>query len=258
MIRLTGAVVAVLLLGGAFSAATAEAPGGSPGQMATRWVIEPIDPPAGERLLASKEYVLKQRLLPTGLMRLPRAVGQAEAGAELAAGTELIEVKSTAGIVFCEGQIRSKKMIGGRLQVCFLDGDFDGRLESTFRSSSQAPALVMIGGLMPKKRMALAAPIAIDRADPATSQLGTFVAIERRNFFNIYSRESFMILFGSSEQQERITWPVQFKAAEMPKELDILGARFTALRETGGRMAIRVDQAMPAQPFGVIQTMSYR
>jgi hypothetical protein len=224
----------------------------------TLWMIEPAPAPSGVRHLASKEYVLKQRLLPTRLAELPRQVGEAEIGSSLPAGTQLIEVSNRAGALFCEGEMHKGKLAGGRAQICFMDADRDGRFESRFKSWSATPSLVTISGRIPKTLTPIASPIEYRLVDPATSRLGAFVAIERRNYFNIYSRESFMIVFGAGERQSRITTPVSFKSAEMPKEMTILGARFTALSEAEGKMAIEVHSPMPRQPFGVIQTVSYR
>ncbi|RST31474.1 hypothetical protein HMF7854_11960 [Sphingomonas ginkgonis] len=148
----------------------------------TVWWIEPAAPPPGIRQLASKEHVLKQRLLPSGLVRLSRAVSTAEAGIDLAAGSELIEVTGGPGVIFCDGRMKATKMLGVAFQGCLIDQNGDGRFDAAFRTLSQAPALVMIGGRMPGKLLPLSAPISYEREDPATSTLGNFVAIERRNY----------------------------------------------------------------------------
>ena len=220
-------------------------------ELSTTWWLEPSAPPPGIRHLAGKEHVLKQRLLPAGLAKLGRAVSKAEASFDLPAGTELIQVKGGTGPIFCDGQLQ-------KAQGCLLDSDSDRRFDSAFRTWSQTPALVMINGPMPTKLMTLASPIPYENLDPATSTLDAFVAIERRNWFNIYGLESFTILFGSSNKQERITDPVQFKSTELPKQLNILGSNFTVLSEKDGRMAVRVDVAMPRQPFRVTKTISFR
>ena len=225
--------------------------------LVTRWTIEPAPPPQGIRELAAKELVVKQRLLPGGLIELGRNVTRAEAGADIVAGTQLIEVKGPAGAIFCEGELRLNGIGAGR-QTCLVDSDGDARLDAAFRAASNTPALVMISDRMPKTTQPLAAPIPYQRIDPAKSRLGAFVAIERRNWFNIYGLEGFTILFGSADRQARITSPVQFKSSEMPKELNVLGARFTALAEKDGKMSIRVEEGMPAQDIGVTRTVSYR
>jgi hypothetical protein len=221
-------------------------PGDPPGE--PLWTIEPGPPPAGVRHLASKEYVLKQRLLPVGLAELGRDT--TETSAALAEGTQLIEVPTGVGATFCEGDPQGDGEHGGRPQICFLDSNRDGRFEGWFRRWSQTPALVTISAHAPETRP-LAAPLPYRRLDPAASRLDAFVAIERR------SRGTFQIAFGSGGRKDRISGLIQFKSAQMPKQITILGARFTALSESGGMLAIEVQSAMPAQPFGV-QWVAYR
>jgi hypothetical protein len=218
------------------------------------WTIELAPHPVGIRHLAGKEEVLRQRLLPSGLAELARVWSDPEVG-ELPAGMQLIEASSDSGAVYCEGNIREADSTG---LLCFLDSDRDGRFESRFKVPSSTPALVMITAKMPKAPKPLAEPLEYRTVSPATSRIPAFVAIERRNFFNIYSRENFMIVFGTGDEKKRISDPVGFKAADMPKEMTILGARFTALSEKDGKMAIEVHSGMPAQPFAVMSTTTYR
>jgi hypothetical protein len=223
-------------------------------RLSSFWVIEPAPHPAGIRHLAGKEEVLRQRLLPSGLAELARVWSDPEVG-ELPAGMQLIEASSDLGAVYCEGDIREGES-GGLL--CFLDSDRDGRFDSRFKAASSTPALAMFTGKMPKAPKPLAEPLEYRIVSPATSRIPAFVAIERRNYFNIYSSENFMIVFGTGDEKKRITDPVHFKSADMPRELTILGARFTALSETDGKMAIEVHSGMPAQPFAVMSTVTYR
>lgn len=223
-------------------------------RLSTFWIIEPAPHPVGVRHLGGKEEVLRQRLLPSGLAELARVWSDPEIG-ELPAGMQLIAASSDLGAVYCEGDIREGDSDG---LLCFLDSDRDGRFESRFRTVSSTPALVMLSGKTPKAPRPLAEPLEYRVVDPKTSRIPAFVAIERRNYFNIYIRESFMIVFGTGDEKKRITAPIQFKSADMPKELTVLGARFTALSEADGKMAIEVHNGMPAQPFAVIKTVTYR
>lgn len=246
-------ISAAVALGAALGLAAAPAAAQSR-RLTSFWVIEPAPHPVGVRHLAGKEEVLRQRLLPSGLAELARVWSDPEVG-ELPSGMQLIEASSDMGAVYCEGDIREGGS-GGLL--CFLDSDRDGRFESRFKTVSSTPALVMLSGRMPKAPRPLAEPLEYRIVSPTASKIPAFVGIERRNFFNIYSRENFMIVFGTGDEKKRITDPVHFKSADMPKELTILGARFTALSETGGKMAIEVHSGMPAQPFAVMSTVTYR
>lgn len=218
------------------------------------WVVEPAPPPAGVRHLAGKEEVLRQRLLPGGLAELARVWSDPDVG-ELPAGMQLIEASSDLGAVYCEGDVRQADAAA---LLCFLDSDRDGRFDSRFKTASSVPALVMILGKVPKAPKPLAEPLEYRKLGPSASRIPAFVAIERRNYFNIYVRETFTIAFGTGDEKKRITGPVSFKSAEMPKEMTVLGARFTALSESDGKMAIEVHSAMPAQPFAVMSTVTYR
>ncbi|HET9638828.1 MAG TPA: hypothetical protein VFP12_06445 [Allosphingosinicella sp.] len=246
--RISQALAAVAL--GASSLLPAGPAAAQSRRLVSFWVVEPAPHPVGIRHLGGKEEVLRQRLLPSGLAELARVWSDPEVG-ELPAGMQLVEASSDSGAVYCEGDIREGES-GGLL--CFLDSDRDGRFESRFKAASSTPALAMFLGKMPKAPKPLAEPLEYRVVSPATSRIPAFVAIERRNYFNIYSRETFMIVFGTGEEKKRITDPVSFKSADMPKEMNILGARFTALSETDGKMAIEVHSGMPAQPFAVMAT----
>lgn len=218
------------------------------------WMVQPTATPAGERALASGEFVLKQRLLPLGLAEL--GADTTVGAATFPAGTQLIEAQTEGAKVFCAAQVARQKLIGAAFQPCLIDQDSDGDFDGWFNAVSQTKGLLTIAGKWPKKPKALAeSRYAVVPVQTMRDEY--FVAIERRNYFNIFSRESFMIAFGREGQLDRLTSPVSFKSAEMPKEVTILGARFIALGETAGKMTIRVDAAMPAQPFGVIKTTSY-
>lgn len=221
--------------------------------MSSVWLIQPTPAPEGERDLAGGEFVLKQRLLPTGLAELPASLSLGKE--TLPAGSQLIEVTTDGARVYCQPRIAKKKLLG-HAQLCLVDSDSDGRFDGQFHTTSETKGLLTIGGNRPKSPKAIA-PTAYAQVDPATMRDEYFVAIERRNFFNIYSLESFMIAFGRDGELDRITAPVNFKSTDMPKDVEILGARFTALSEVAGKMKIRVRAAMPKQPFGVVKTTSY-
>ena len=218
--------------------------------ISTLWIIQPAPPPTGERLLAGGDFVLKQRLLPTGLAELaaPAALGSAR----FDAGTQLIKASAEGVTVYCRPYKPEQKLVG-----CLMDRDSDGDFEGWFDVVSQTKGLISVGQNYPKKIKPLD-EIGY-RSIPITQMTDIyFVAIERRNYFNIYSRESFMVAFGREGSIERLTSPIAFKSSEMPKQLSILGATFTAVAERDGKMAVTVERAMPAQPFGVIKTTSYR
>jgi hypothetical protein len=217
-------------------------------QLQSVWVIQPTPVPAGERLLSGGEFVLRQRLLPSGLAELD---GPLSLGDELLpAGAQLVEARTSGAKVYCVPGLSEQRKVGARYRPCLIDADGDGAFEGWFDAVSGTQSILMHSGRYPKKPRAIAAT-RYHAVSPRTMREVYFVGIERRNYFNIYSRESFMIAFGNADKLERLTTPVSFKSEEMPRELTVLGSRFTALSEQDGKLLIRISQTMPLQAFGV-------
>jgi hypothetical protein len=218
------------------------------------WVVQPIAVPEGDRLLAGGDFVLKQRLLPTGLAELGADV--ALGTTTFAAGTQLVAATAEGVKIFCVTDVAKQKLLGASSQPCLIDSDSDGDFDGWFNGYSQTKGLLTLSGRYPKKPKPIA-ETGYREVPPGTMRDTYFVAIERRNYFNIYSRESFMIVFGREGQLERLTAPIAFKSSEMPRELSVMGAKFTAISESGGKMLVRISAAMPQQPFGIVKTTSY-
>lgn len=223
----------------------------------TPWQIEPAAPPQAALDLAGGDFVIKQRLLPMGLAQLDTPLVDPARKLSLAAGTQLVAVGEAGKGVFCDAT-RYKKKANDTVLACFVDADRDGRFESYFKGYSYSGAIISLQGKVKAKNLKPIAPVAYRTLAPDAFTQDLFVGIQRRNYFNIYSRESFMVVFGNAQHTEEITQPIQFKSAEMPKDMTVLGARFTALSETAGRMRIKVHSAMPQQPFAIYQTTTYR
>lgn len=216
----------------------------------TPWIIAPGGALPGERALAGGDFVLKQRLLPMGLAELAAPVTMGKSRFE--AGTQFFKAKTDGVAVYCRPYAPDNTLVG-----CLLDRDSDGDFDEWFDVVSQTKGLPSVAQKYTKKRKPVSE--AAYRQVPVTRMSDVyFVAIERRNYFNIYSRESFMIVFGRDGATERLTQPISFKSDEMPKQLTILGAVFTAVAERDGKMVVTVERDMPLQPFSVVKTTSYR
>jgi hypothetical protein len=221
----------------------------------TVYRIQAAPAPEGERELASKEWVVKQPLVPDGLSELVEPVALKPDKPPIPAGTRMLAVQSQMGEVRCITDIRKIPHV---MPPCLIDTDRDGKFDAWFSSGANAfAALIMVEGRIPKKLTPLATPVPYRDIDPTLHEPALFVGIQRRNYFNIFGNESFMIVYGSEQKQGEITTPVVVKSAAMPKELEVLGARFTAISETAGRLKVRVDTSMPPQPFGITTTTSY-
>jgi|GEM_PF-5317526 len=222
------------------------------------WNIEPIEDYSTEtQWFGGGEFVLKQRLIPQGAVELLSAAPK-KLKTKLGAGDHLVLATAGSLSAFCEHKVYPEKLFSRKAQTCLVDQDGNGEFESYFRRFSQTKkGLVALGGKWPKKLKAIP-PIAYKRIEPRNFGADYFVAIERRNFFNIYGKENFQIAFGSASSLDRITAPVSISSSELPKEVTILGARLTAHEEKDGKMAISVQRSMPKQPFGIAVTTSYR
>lgn len=225
-------------------------------QLFTAWQIEPAAVPEAELDLAGGEFVLKQRLLPLGLARLEAALEEPALKLSLPAGTQLVAIGEPGKSAFCDAT-RYKKKANDTPFACLVDTDHDGKFDGYFKGLSYSGAIISLQGKQKIKKLKPLTPAAYREVAPTEFNQDLFVAIQRRNYFNIYGNESFMVVYGNAQHTEEITKPYTLKSAEMPKEMTLLGARFTALSETEGRMRVKVHSAMPAQPFSVYRTTTY-
>jgi hypothetical protein len=224
--------------------------------LSTIWMIEPTVGIPAEQEYAGGDVIIKQRLVPAGLAALTDNFSDPQFKIGAPAGTQFFEVQSGVGRAFCDGR-HSNKKANAENYICLVDKDQDGSFEGAFKGLSDTAGIPTIAGKFPKVVKPIS-PIRYTMRNPLDYTAPYFVAIQRRNFFNIYGRESFTIRFGTDAYSQEITDAVQFKAAELPKDLDILGAHFTAVSEVSGKMRIKVHATMPAQPFAIVQTTTYR
>lgn len=222
--------------------------------IASIWTIEPGLVPSEELSLAGGEVVLEQRLLPIGLAELTEPLAGLGKNS-LPAGTQLVQLRTGTGAIYCVPEVPKQKLMGASFLPCLVDDQKDGRFEGWFNAISETKGLLSLNAKRPKTLRPATAAYAV--RDPAAMTLKCTVAIERRNYFNLYSLESFMVRFGCANAFERLTTPINFPSTDMPKELTVMGARFTALSEADGKMRVKVSAPMPRQPFGVAKTTTY-
>jgi hypothetical protein len=223
--------------------------------MTTLWMVgEPLVP-AGERQVSRLDYVFKHRLLPTGLAALSDGSAAASA-AGLAPDAQLIEVQTPGAIVFCDPVIRSKKLVG-QAQPCFVDGDGDGRFEGSFFTTSVTKGILTIQGKRPGTPKAIA-PLAYRRLDPSAFRERMFLGLQYRGNANIVGNHVFDVKYGNEEHSGSLTTRVLHKKRNIPGSTEVLGGRFTILAASENGITVRIDQPLPPEPFGVLQTTTYR
>lgn len=223
--------------------------------ISTMWMVEEATAHSDPFDLASRDYVLKHRLLPTGLAQLVNGSSSPGLG-EMVAGKQLVELQSGTTPIYCDPVIRPKKLVG-HAQHCLVDADRDGRFEGFFTTSSVTKGILTIQGALPK-RFTSVEPIAYRQIEPRTFDQDLFLGVQYRGDANLVGNHIFEIRYGSADDQGSLTKRILHKKSNVPGSTDVLGARFTILEAGGGRIRTRIDQPIPSQPFAVLQTTTYR
>jgi hypothetical protein len=219
----------------------------------TVWNVEAAEARPEPFRIGPNDYVIRQRLLPTGLAEL---TGAAPGLAALTAGKQLIELQGGDAAIYCDPVIRAKKLLG-HAQLCLLDSDRDGRFEAYFEAGSVTKGIVTIQGSRPKRPTALE-PVAYRRIDPRQFDQQLFLGIQYRGNANVFGNFVFEIRYGSEGQMGSLTRRILHKKANVPGSTDVLGGRFSILEAGSGGIKVRIDAPLPPQPFGVLQTTTYR
>ena len=223
-------------------------------RLMTEWTIADEQSSPAERELTREDFVIKQRLMPTGVAQFmdQSAVSAIEPAL---ATSQLVELKSNGAIVFCDPEIRGQKMLG-HAQPCFVDADSDGRFESMFLTSSVTKGLLTVQGNRPKSPKAIS-PIAYRRIPIDDFKPQYFVGIQYRGNANISGNHIFEINYGSAGKMGSLTERFLIKKNEIPGIRTPFGGQFTLLSESAGGIRIRVDKPFPKQTFGIVQTTTY-
>ncbi|MFK4792758.1 hypothetical protein [Sphingobium sp. ZW T5_29] len=215
------------------------------------WTIQEDPTLRGERTLAREDYVLKQRLLPTGLAALSSDLQ--EFG--LTAGSQLVEVRSPGALVFCDPVPRAQKLVG-HSQPCLVDADSDGRFEGLFLTSSVTKGILTVAGSRPKAPRAIG-PIAYRRLEVVAFELQLFVGVQYRGNANAAGNHVFQINYGSDASIGSLTSRFVVGKATFPATRTAFGAQFDLLSQTPDGIQVRVSRTIPTQPFGVVKTTTY-
>ena len=231
-------------------------------RMTTIWTIEPADSPRPSVEAAAGDILWKQRLLPTGLVRLSAPYQDAGGKRSFGAGTQLFEVKSDVP-VYCVAGMRDPKGFekwlksGSTTQFCLVDLDSDLRFDGYFEPISMVPGLPTIAGKRPKNPKPMS-PVSYELIDPSSMEKPFWVGIQYQGKPLLYDRRNFAISFGSDTGKGSLTSWVYTSGSDYPLSQELLGARFTVLGMSGDKLQVRIDEPIPAQPFGVAYSVTYR
>lgn len=205
----------------------------------------------GERKLTREDYVLKQRLLPTGLVALSGDAN--EAG--LAAGSQLIEIRSPGALVFCDPVARPQKLLG-HAQPCLVDANSDGLLEGLFFTTSATKGILTIQGNRPRAPRAIV-PVPYQRLDVNSFAKTLFLGLQYRGNANPAGNHVFQVNFGSDNSIGALTQRFVVEKALLPATRQPLGAQFALIEDSPTDIRVRVLKTIPVQPFAVVMTKTY-
>ncbi len=224
-------------------------------QLTTVWMIEEAPVSPEEREVVREDFVIRQRLMPVGVAQLTAVDLPSGIDASLSAA-QLVEIRTPNALVFCDPEIRSQKPIG-HAQSCFVDADRDGRFEAMFLTSSVTKGLLTIQGNRPKNPKAIT-PIPYKRLLPEDFKAEYFVGVQYRGNANPAHNHVFEINFGTQGKMGALSDRFIIKRSEIPGSRTPFGGQFTILSENQTGIKIRVDRPFPSQPFGIVQTTTYR
>lgn len=227
------------------------------------WIIAPAEAlQTGSRIVGDNEFVLKQRLLPPSLIRLRSAAVDRSGEVVVPAGTQLYGLVTAGPPIYCLVGTRDPSFLqeallgGGNRQICLTDLDRDGALDARFTVGNLVKGLPNISGKRPKTPRPIR-PAAFDMLEPEHVEVDYFAGVRFDGFVGILKRRetpTFSIVFGTEQSNDRLTRDVRPEKGSDPWRVRVLGGEFTVLQQEKDRIHVDVQQTLPPQPFGVVQT----
>lgn len=254
-------MLTAFLFGSAFAT-----PAANPDYIETAWIVQPDQAQLGERNVRDGEYVVKHRLLPTSLAELREDVQDAKTGKVLArAGDQLFGLLTSGAPVFCVNSV-PKQSLGrnllfgsGNLQRCLIDSDVDGRFDAEFNAGNAIPGLPNFMRKRPKKPDSVKGG-SYALIDPKLDKQNYFVAIRYEGRAGIIGKGSlptFSVRFGTDGNVGSLTYDTVPETGVMPFDVRMLGSRFTVILRDGEVVRVKIEESIPEQRFGVVQTIRY-
>lgn len=264
--RTAAAAVAASLLGVAAGAQGVQ-PFADDREFQSVWLVQPSDAPLGPRTLEDSDFVYKQRLVPPTLVRVKAdAVDPQSKKVIVPSGSQLFGVLTSGPPIYCLAGVRDASVMkslligGGNRQVCLVDSDRDGALDGHFGVGNAIKGLPNISGKRPKKLKPLA-PAAFETLAPEAIAIPYFVGVKYEGIVGLALKNKtpvFSVVFGTDESSEMLTGQIRPVEDSDPMLVKVLGAEFAVTERRDRTLSVDVRSAIPPQPFGVVQTVTYR
>jgi hypothetical protein len=228
------------------------------------WHVEESDAPLGPLTVRDGDYVFRNRLLPSSLVRLTADAVDQESGELVAeAGTQLFGLSTRGAPIYCVAGRREASALtrillsAGNRQICFVDLDKDGRLDGHFSAGNAVRGVPNFSGHRPRNPKRLATPASYRQLRPEEMETDYFVGVRYRGRALLNSRPVFTVTFGTLSSRESLTSGIRGPRELNARPVSAMGGEFVITGREGSTLQVDIRRKVPPQPFHVIQTVTY-
>ena len=231
------------------------------------WIVQESEAPLGPRSVNDGDFVFRNRLLPPALIQLRANAVDAESGNVVAAAdTQLFGLLTQGAPIYCVVGRREPSTAmrilwgGGNRQICLTDLDRDGTLDAHFTVGNQVMGVPNFSGRRPRNPDRLRG-VGFDVLPPEQIGVEYFVGVKYEGNIGLIRRNPtpvFSVMFGTERSQERLSGDVRPVRRSDPPLVTPLLAEFVVTGMRDDAIDVDVRRNIPAQPFGVVRTTTYR
>jgi hypothetical protein len=216
------------------------------------WLVVPATDEGRELSVAQGEWVTRTTLLPAGLAQLEEDAVGADGLLVYPKGEKLMLREIGNGTGWCTILARKLGPNGrgepGSLheEICFLDGDGDGRLDTNVRVRG-LPATGLFGAALPHKSSSSIRPVGIRHLAPEQTDAPFVVGVKYSGVY-LGGTPHFTVYFGQAGADQPVGGSMKLAR---DGRIDLLGASYRVLSRDKQAIHVRVEKAIPAQRFQV-------
>lgn len=225
---------------------------------ASIWIVQPNAEAVGRHTVRPGDFIFRQRLLPPTLVRLDSDARDAGSGALIAAaGSQLFGLITEGPPIYCVAGRRSatalmQDLIGGpaNRQICLVDMDRDGRLDSHFAKGNWIRGVPSIEGRRPNRMDAVTG--GTYTAIPPTEMIAHyFVGLRYMGSIVLTYDMYFQIAWGDDGGHQTLPDAIVPIRHSDPPLVQVRGAELVVAARRPGEMDVDVRSAFPPAPFFV-------